>query len=196
MKSIHNYKKHDLPKDSFIQGWYIPEETSDGLVKHFNKNRDKAKPGASLYEGALSTDKTIKDSLDLSLGNNNFDAGIFEYRMHLQEILNLYVKEYPEVERLDKFNVEDVNLQWYPGKGGFKTWHYERGTKGNMNRVLVFMTYLNDVENGGTHFKYQDITTPAIKGLTVIWPPDWTHTHKGQISDNKKIIATGWFTLI
>ena len=116
--------------------------------------------------------------------------------MHLQEILNLYVKEYPEVERLDKFNVEDVNLQWYPGKGGFKTWHYERGTKGNMNRVLVFMTYLNDVENGGTHFKYQDITTPAIKGLTVIWPPDWTHTHKGQISDDKKIIATGWFTLI
>lgn len=196
MKSIHNYKKHDLPKDSFIQGWYIPEETCDGLVKHFNKNRNKAKPGASLYEGALSTDKTIKDSIDLSLGNNNFNPGIFEYRMHLQEILNLYVKEYPEVERLDKFNVEDVNLQWYPGKGGFKTWHYERGTKGNMNRVLVFMTYLNDVENGGTHFKYQDITTPAIKGLTVIWPPDWTHTHKGQISDNKKIIATGWFTLI
>ena len=196
MKSIHNYKKHDLPKDSFIQGWYIPEETCDGLVKHFNKNRDKAKPGASLYEGALSTDKTIKDSLDLSLGNNNFNPGIFEYRMHLQEILNLYVKEYPEVERLDKFNVEDVNLQWYPGKGGFKTWHYERGTKGNMNRVLVFMTYLNNVENGGTYFKYQDITTPAIKGLTVIWPPDWTHTHKGQISDNKKIIATGWFTLI
>ena len=142
------------------------------------------------------TDKTIKDSLDLSLGNNNFNPGIFEYRMHLQEILNLYVKEYPEVERLDKFNVEDVNLQWYPGKGGFKTWHYERGTKGYMNRVLVFMTYLNDVENGGTHFKYQDITTPAIKGLTVIWPPDWTHTHKGQISDDKKIIATGWFTLI
>lgn len=196
MKSIHNYKKHDLPKDSFIQGWYMPEETCDGLVKHFNKNKNKAKPGASLYEGALSTDKTIKDSIDLSLGNNNFNPGIFEYRMHLQEILNLYVKEYPEVERLDKFNVEDVNLQWYPGKGGFKTWHYERGTKGNMNRVLVFMTYLNDVENGGTHFKYQDITTPAIKGLTVIWPPDWTHTHKGQISDNKKIIATGWFTLI
>lgn len=196
MKSIHNYKKHDLPKDSFIQGWYMPEETCDGLVKHFNKNKNKAKPGASLYEGALSTDKTIKDSIDLSLGNNNFNPGIFEYRMHLQEILNLYVKEYPEVERLDKFNVEDVNLQWYPGKGGFKTWHYERGTKGNMNRVLVFMTYLNDVENGGTHFKYQDITTPAIKGLTVIWPPDWTHTHKGQISDNKKIIATGWFALI
>ena len=168
MKSIHSYKKHDLPKDSFIQGWYMPEEICDGLINYFNKNRDKAKPGSSLYEGKITPDKKIKDSLDLSLGNNNYEKGIFEYRLHLQEILNLYVKEYPE-----------------------------RGAKGrNMERVLVFMTYLNNVENGGTHFKYQDITTPAIKGLTVIWPPDWTHTHKGQISDDKKMIATGWFTLI
>jgi hypothetical protein len=68
--------------------------------------------------------------------------------------------------------------------------------KQNMDRVLVFMTYLNDVKDGGTHFKYQKVTTPAIKGLTIIWPPDWTHTHKGQISDDKKIIATGWFRLI
>ena len=196
MKSTHKYKKYDLPKNSFIQGWYIPEKTCDGLVKYFDKNRYRAEPGASLYEGKVAPDKTIKDSLDLSLGSNNFEKGVFEYRFHLQEVLDLYVKEYPEINRLERFNVEDVNIQWYPSKGGFKTWHYERGAKINMNRVLVFMTYLNDVEKGGTHFKYQDITTPAIKGLTIIWPPDWTHTHKGQISDDKKIIATGWFRLL
>jgi hypothetical protein len=196
MKSIHNYKKHYFAKDTFIQGWYMPEKVCDNLVNYFNKNRDKAKSGTSLYQGEVSIDKTIKDSLDLSLGNSNFEKEVFEYRLHLQEILDLYVKEYPEVVRLDKFNVEDVNVQWYPGGGGFKTWHYERGAKQNMDRVLVFMTYLNDVKDGGTHFKYQKVTTPAIKGLTVIWPPDWTHTHKGQISDDKKIIATGWFTLI
>tara|TARA_R110000765_G_scaffold183153_1_gene289078 strand:+ start:901 stop:1491 length:591 start_codon:yes stop_codon:yes gene_type:complete len=196
MKPTHQYKKQDLPKNSFIQGWYMPEKVCDNLVNYFNKNRDKAKPGASLYEGKITPDKTIKDSLDLSLGNSNFEKDVFEYRLHLQEILDLYVKEYPEVERLDKFNVEDVNIQWYPSKGGFKTWHYERGAKENMDRVLVFMTYLNNVKNGGTHFKYQDVTTPAIKGLTVIWPPDWTHTHKGEISNDKKIIATGWFRLI
>ena len=196
MKSTHKYKKYDLPKHSFIQGWYIPEETCNGLVKYFDKNRDKAESGVSLYEGKVTPDKTIKDSLDLSLGSNNFEKGVFEYRFHLQEVLNLYVKEYPEINRLERFNVEDVNIQWYPGKGGFKTWHYERGAKENMERVLVFMTYLNNVKDGGTHFKYQDITTPAIKGLTIIWPPDWTHTHKGQISHDKKIIATGWFRLI
>ena len=48
------------------------------------------------------------------------------------------------------------------------------------------MTYLNDVPDGGTHFKYQDLTTPAEKGLTIlIWPTDFSHTHKGQITLTK-----------
>ena len=56
------------------------------------------------------------------------------------------------------------------------------------------MTYLNDVDDGGTEFKYQNITTPAKKGLTLIWPTHWTHTHRGQVSNTKiKYITTGWF---
>ncbi len=196
MKSIHKYKKHKFPKESFIRGWYIPKKDCDRLINYFKKNKSKAKPGSSLYEGKINVDKTIKDSLDLSLGNDNFEPGVFEYRQHLQNILDLYVKDYPEINRLARFNVEDVNLQWYPSDGGFKTWHYERGAKSNMDRVLVFMTYLNDVKKGGTHFKYQNLTSPAIKGLTIIWPPDWTHTHKGEISNADKIIATGWFKQI
>ena len=59
------------------------------------------------------------------------------------------------------------------------------------------MTYLNDVPAGGTEFMYQKITIPAIKGLTVIWPSDWTHTHRGQISNEyKKYVLTGWFNYI
>ena len=56
------------------------------------------------------------------------------------------------------------------------------------------MTYLNDVKDGGTEFKYQNLTTPAKKGLTLIWPVYWTHTHRGQISNTQtKYITTGWF---
>ena len=59
------------------------------------------------------------------------------------------------------------------------------------------MTYLNDVPDGGTMFKYQKIITPAKKGSTVIWPAGFTHTHKGQISHTKeKFIVTGWWSLI
>ena len=57
-------------------------------------------------------------------------------------------------------------------------------------------TFLNDVPDGGTMFKYQNITIPAKKGLTLIWPAGFTHVHKGQVSHTKdKLILTGWWRL-
>ena len=32
-----NLKKHYFPKDSFIQGWYIPEKICDDLINYYNK---------------------------------------------------------------------------------------------------------------------------------------------------------------
>ena len=88
---------------------------------------------------------------------------------------------------------EGANIQWYPPGGGYHSWHCERTSKFE-NRCLVWMTYLNDVPNAGTNFKYQNITTPPKKGLTIIWPTDFTHTHSGQISKtHEKYIITGWF---
>jgi hypothetical protein len=58
------------------------------------------------------------------------------------------------------------------------------------------MTYLNDVPNGGTDFYYYpELNLQAKKGLTIIWPSDWTHTHRGVISKtHEKYIVTGWFS--
>ena len=58
------------------------------------------------------------------------------------------------------------------------------------------MTYLNDVPKGGTEFFYQKITSPAKKGLTLIWPAEFTHLHKGQIAKQEKYIITGWYNYI
>ena len=59
------------------------------------------------------------------------------------------------------------------------------------------MTYLNDVKDGGTEFKFQKITTEAKKGLTLLWPSDFTHTHRGQITHNsEKYIVTGWLSYV
>ena len=189
-------KKHEFPKDSFIRGWYMPEEVCDGMVNYFNRNRHLARSGTTLENGMETVSNNNKESIDLNVQYDNFEKGVAAYRVLLQQALDLYVKEYPEINWLPRFDIENFNIQWYPKNGGFKRWHYERGEQANFYRVLVFMTYLNDVENGGTHFKYQNLTTPAKKGLTIIWPPDWTHTHKGQIVNKEKIIATGWYRLI
>ena len=35
------------------------------------------------------------------------------------------------------------------------------------------------------------------KGLTVIWPAEWTHTHRGIASMTQdKYIVTGWLCLV
>ena len=186
-------KEYKLPKESFIGGWFIPTKICDELINYYNKFKSHAKPG--IVSNQVKGEKP-KNSLDLSIHSNNFDQEILTYNKTLQDVLNLYLKKYPEANKYDKFNVEAANLQKYPKNGGFKKWHFEKGSHSLSSRVLVFMTYLNDIKKGGTMFKYQKITTPSQKGLTLIWPTDFTHTHKSQIVNQEKIIITGWYSLI
>lgn len=89
---------------------------------------------------------------------------------------------------------ESIQIQKYEPNEGFFSWHFERSNdRIAMSRELVFMTYLNDVPDGGTHFYSQKRLIKAKKGKTVIWPAGFTHVHKGQISKKHiKYIATGW----
>ena len=58
------------------------------------------------------------------------------------------------------------------------------------------MTYLNDVESGGaTEFSHYQVSVKPKKGLTLIWPSEWTHAHRGEILEHgAKYIVTGWIT--
>jgi|TARA_R110000823_G_C15609751_1_gene466329 hypothetical protein len=188
------FKEYKLPKENFIGGWFIPNKICDSLVNYFNTNKDKAEEGNFINQNGKITDKKVKESLELGL-YTDVNKEVLDYKQALQKVLELYIKKYPEVNYYGKFNVEDVFIQHYPKKGGYKVWHFEKSSKLNINRVLVFMTYLYDVENGGTYFKYQKTLISAKKGLTLIWPPDFTHVHKGQITNKEKTIVTGWYEI-
>ena len=58
------------------------------------------------------------------------------------------------------------------------------------------MMYLNDIDDeGGTEFFYQKRKVKPKKGRIVIWPADWTHTHRGVTSmTQEKYIVTGWYS--
>ena len=117
---------------------------------------------------------------------------------YLDKINDCYYYIYSDKNQDSWGMVEPINIQKYLKNGGFKKFHSEKfGSSIALKRHLVFMTYLNDVEDGGTSFKYQGIDIPAKKGLTLIWPAYWTHTHKGIISKTKeKYIVTGWLNFI
>ena len=190
------FKEYELPFSTCIGGWFIPNKICDDIIKYFNKNQKDSGPGEIGLNGKFVINPNIKESVDIRIDNLNNDKKIYDYKVHLQKVLFLYLKKYRYANDVERFNLESFNIQKYSKKGGYKFWHHERKGRDTANRVLTFMTYLNDVKKGGTDFFYQELNTPAKKGLTLIWPVDWTHTHRSQIANQEKIITTGWFEFI
>ena len=185
-------REHKFPYESFIAGWYIDPQICDDLIDLFNDNKKHHNVGVS--GGPYNVQKNVKDSIDLGLHPDWDEPRFVAYKNALKECVGLYEKLYPEVKGFNNFGLtEGANIQHYPPGGGYFAEHCERTSKME-TRCLVWMTYLNSVPNAGTHFKYQNVTSPSQRGLTIIWPTDFTHTHKGQISKTyDKYIITGWF---
>ena len=193
---------HDFPEESFILGTYIPENICDDLLKFYHDNPERHYIGCLFNpEQGSHVDTTKKESNDLTLfrdkTNEKIDDKVAQdYFFFLEMTLREYEYKYKRVEKLDPFGItEPVNIQGYPPGGGVKIWHCERAGNPDRKRCFAFMTYLNDVPRGGTEFLYQNMIAPAKKGLTLIWPSDWTHTHRGQVDyKHKKFIITGWYS--
>lgn len=183
---------------SFIGAWYL-EDTSlcDDMI-HYFENSDSKYAGIILKDGELVVNKNEKDSVDIVM--KPAEQITNRYVAELQKILELYKIKFSRSEAVGLFGIESINIQKYNSAGGYKFWHTERsdGTLPSVYRHLVFMTYLNNVtDQGETEFLYQKLKVTPEKGLTLIWPADWTHTHRGIPSKNQiKYIATGWYTFL
>jgi hypothetical protein len=184
---------------NFILGWYMKDTSfCDRVIEWFNNNSDKSAGIIHNEFGQRVVKKSIKDSVDCHLSD---DTILKEYYAHLHDIMNEYQKVYPLSAYGDDVDVlSPPNIQYYPPGGGFKIWHSERLScvEPGVSRHLAFMTYLNDVtDRGGTQFYHQRINLRPEKGLTMIWPVDWTHFHRGVVSPTQeKYILTGWFNFV
>jgi hypothetical protein len=140
-------------------------------------------------------DKEVKDSIDAELKQNPDLAE--KFTANLAAVLQKYKEKFSQADLVETYVFDCLNIQKYPIKGGgYHSWHAER--QGNNPRHLVWMTYLNDIEEGGeTEFYYQKLKVKPRKGLTLIWPVDWTHTHRGLVAPNEeKMIITGWLSFL
>ena len=181
---------------NFIGSWTIePISICDDLISYFELNIPKQKSG--VVGSGLNLD--IKDSVDINIkpkeiilpGNEVFKL----YFDQLFECYKNYIEEWPFLEDLaQKLEIGSFNLQRYKPGQHFKAIHTERTSIDNSHRVFAFMTYLNDVEEGGsTYFSHYDLEIQPRKGLTLIWPAEWTHAHRGNIlREGSKYIITGW----
>lgn len=195
-------KFDELVHKSFIGRYEIDHKICEDLLQYYNENRHLAFPG----ETGSGSNRLVKESMDISLrpdgiltsSNDKYpDERVTVFIEELNHSLDKYKNRYSLLERIPT-RLTEFNVQEYPPGGGFRSLHCERSCidPSQVCRLLVWMTYLNDVPDGGTHFHYQGLTTEAVKGHTLIWPADWTHSHRGIPSPNHiKTIATGWIEL-
>ena len=190
--------QYKLPYESFIGGWYIPEHICDGMLQYYYEKEKNIYQGivGSKSKNDSAVIKEVKDSLDLNIQVDEKSAEVQAYNNYLVSCLYNYNQYYTYSNETVGYGLNrDYNIQRYRKGGGFKKWHFERSHIGGFNRVLVFMTYLNDVKQGGeTEWFYQKTKIKPKKGLTVIWPTNWVFTHKGHTTLNEdKYIFTGWY---
>jgi len=192
-------------KIDFIAGWYIDKKVCDEMIKYFKKTKKNKsgvkKIGTIVLNGKTKINKSIKDSIDLPIDSTTKDKQPMEYLNELEKVCNLYINKYNwSTANQERWAImESFNIQKYPKKGGYKVWHTERnGSKSKLNRHLVFMTFLNDIKyKGETEWYHQKLKVKPKKGLTFIWPADWTFTHRGIPAEKEiKYIATGWYSYV
>jgi len=195
-----------MEKNLFLETYYMDESICERLIKTFHAHpRMDPKQKPMNFEGGklVTASPSVKESTDLSLTiDDSLDFPVVaEYVEQLQKCVEKYIEKYPSCDMYAPWRLlRPLNIQWYKPGQAYHAWHTERcsGNPITVTRHLVFMTYLNNVtDGGGTEWLNQKLTVNAEIGKTVIWPADWTFTHRGIPSPTQeKYIITGWFNYV
>lgn len=115
----------------------------------------------------------------------------------LQRCYDAYADEFPAL-RDAKILATHLKMQRTDPSGGYHLWHCEQNDQVQSSRVLVYMLYLNtleDGEGGETEFLYQRLRLKPVQNSMVLWPAAFTHTHRGNtvLGSRSKYVVTGWF---
>jgi prolyl 4-hydroxylase len=188
--------KHNK-KNNFIIGAYIDFKVCDDVIKYFNRAK-KTKGVIALLDGGRGVIEKTKKSTDAPILPNTTDEKMRAYLDELAKVCELYKKQYRWcTHKHAQWGITSrFNIQKYKPTEGYYEWHFERHPEpDSIKRHLVFMTYLNDVTDGGyTQFYHQKMKVRPEKGLTLIWPAEWPWTHRGITSKTQtKYIITGWY---
>jgi hypothetical protein len=100
-----------------------------------------------------------------------------------RECVDKYMIKYPSLQSMARPEncriTEPLVERITPGQGyGF---HIDAGPGNTYDRFLSGLLYLRDIRQGGqTEFPFQRVRVPPTAGMLVLFPPFWTHLHRGM----------------
>lgn len=174
----------------------VPKETCDKLIELFELTssmgytRDRGFSKTTIEDEQLFVTYDYQDDIIFTIENHNFKDAMNSVFDCYEE----YMVEYPVLKEVQEHTFFQGKIQKTKKTQGFHNWHFENGRRGVINRMVVYMIYLNDVEEGGeTEFLYQSKRIKPKAGTVVLFPAAYTHTHRGNPPlSGDKYIVTGW----
>ena len=181
--------------NTFIGDFQIKDKKlMSEIIDFFEKNKEFQQ--AARF-GNYELDKSKKDALEITISpkqlTDNKHQIFAKYFDYLKISFNEYLNTWPFLRSIGKISSGSFHVQKYNPGGHYNSWHTERDSLKNSERVLVFMTYLNTLKGSGeTEFLHYGVKFEPTEGRTIIWPAEWTHAHKGLPVKETKYIITGW----
>lgn len=183
----------EIKADSFVfeKPNALAKEFCADVISRFEKDN------AGQYKGRIGQladeDNSIKKSTDLVVSGkehwNDVDKALFQ---SMGKAILEFRESYPFFKGPFKdmgYAVQRTN----PGE--HYHWHIDGGSHDFSHRQLVAIWYLNDVTGPGgeTEFLYQELKIKPDLGKLILFPPFWTHEHRGvTLEAGVKYIATTW----
>lgn len=188
LQNLQEVKPHSF---IFEQDNALPTRLCQQLIERFEAAK------AEHYQGRIGQqvdqDINIKKSTDLVISGKpqwkDVDRALF---LSLAQSLKELREEVPYFK--GPFKDMGYALQrTQPGE--YYHWHIDGGSHEFSQRQLVAVWYLNTVDGPGgeTEFRFQQIKIKPEQGKLLLFPPFWTHEHRGvTLQQGIKYIATTW----
>ena len=130
---------------------------------------------------------------------NDFDQQLSSFVVEsvMTKGFSSYVDDFPYLKEDSWANVQVLLQETCPGQG-YHAWHSENTRHELQGRVVTWMIYLNDIEDGGeTEFLHQEKRFKPTKNTLLLWPAAYTHLHRGNPPlKQRKYILTGWISKV
>ncbi len=170
----------------------LPADVCQEAIRRFEARTDQQVAGRI---GPAATEAPqVKRSTDLRISGREDWSDIDRIlSQQLVATFNAFASEFPFFAA-NAFKDIGYNLQrTLPGE--YYHWHVDAGPGEFSQRQLVAIWYLNDVAGPGgeTEFPLQAVAVRPAQGKLVLFPPFWTHVHRGvTLEQGVKYIATTW----
>ena len=175
----------------------FPKEYCDSVIQYFENSLE-----AGLVANRQTIEnvpKSVKDDENiLSHQNVNliYSGDLIKHfnKIFWEELYPHYANEFDVIKDFAPHANYVFKIQKTKIGGGYHVWHPEITKRENSSRLLSWILYLNDVDEGGeTEFLYYPKRVKPETGKFIIWPGGFTHTHRGNPPlSNTKYIVTGF----